>query len=43
VADHSGVCSLGLVLTIGVFNCLIASITFLPALLKLSTAKNWRV
>ena len=43
VADHSGVFSLGLVLTIGVFNCLIASITFLPALLKLSTAKNWRV
>jgi predicted RND superfamily exporter protein len=35
--------SLGLVLTIGVFNCLIASITFLPALLKLSTVKGWRV
>jgi len=43
VADHSGVYSLGLVLTLGVFNCLIASITFLPALLKLSTAKNWKV
>ncbi len=43
VADHSGVFSLGLVLTLGVFNCLIASITFLPALLKLSTAKNWKV
>ena len=43
VADHSGVFSLGLVLTIGVFNCLIASVTFLPALLKLSTAKGWRV
>jgi uncharacterized protein len=43
VADHSGVFSLGLILTLGVFNCLIASITFLPALLKLSTAKGWRV
>jgi predicted RND superfamily exporter protein len=43
VADHNGVFSLGLVLTIGVFNCLIASITFLPALLKLSTVKGWRV
>jgi uncharacterized protein len=43
VADHSGVYSLGLVLTLGVFNCLLASITFLPALLKLSAAKNWRV
>ncbi len=41
VADHYGVFSLGMVLTIGVFNCLIASITFLPALLKLSTAKGW--
>ena len=43
VADHSGVFSLGLILTLGVFNCLIASITFLPALLKLSAAKGWRV
>ncbi len=43
VADHYGVFSLGLVLTLGVFNCLIASVTFLPALLKLSTAKGWRV
>jgi uncharacterized protein len=43
VADHSGVYSLGMVLTLGVFNCMIASITFLPALLKLSTAKGWKV
>jgi uncharacterized protein len=43
VADHYGVFSLGLVLTLGVFCCLIASITFLPALLKLSAAKGWRV
>ena len=43
VADHYGVYSLGLVLSLGVFCCLIASITFLPALLKLSTAKNWKV
>jgi uncharacterized protein len=43
VANHYGVYSLGLVLTLGVFNCLVASVTFLPALLKLSTAKNWKV
>ena len=43
VADHSGVYSLGMVLTLGVFNCLIASVTFLPALLKLSAAKGWEV
>ena len=43
IANHSGVFSLGMVLTLGVFNCLLASITFLPALLKLSTAKGWKV
>ena len=43
VANHYGVFSLGMVLTLGVFNCLIASVTFLPALLKLSAAKNWKV
>ena len=43
VADHYGVFSLGLVLSLGVFCCLIASITFLPALLKLSAEKGWKV
>jgi len=43
VADHYGVFSLGLVLTLGVFCCLVASVTFLPALLKLSSEKNWKV
>jgi hypothetical protein len=43
VADHYGVFSLGLVLTLGVFCCLIASITFLPALLKLSADKGWKI
>ena len=43
VADHYGVYSLGLVLSLGVFCCLIASITFLPALLKLSNANKWKV
>lgn len=43
VANHYGVFSLGLVLTLGVFCCLVASITFLPALLKLSAVKGWEV
>jgi uncharacterized protein len=43
VADHYGVFSLGLVLSLGVFCCLIASVTFLPALLKLSAEKGWKV
>ncbi|MZH03069.1 MAG: MMPL family transporter, partial [Nitrospinae bacterium] len=43
VANHYGVYSLGLVLTLGVFNCLVASVTFLPALLKLSTTRGWKI
>lgn len=43
VADHQGIYSLGLILTIGVGCCMVASITFLPAVLKLCTAKGWQV
>jgi hypothetical protein len=43
VADHQGVYSLGLVLTLGVGCCLVASITVLPAMLKLCAAKGWEV
>ncbi len=43
VADYQGVYSLGLVLTLGVGCCLVASITVLPATLKLCAAKGWEV
>ncbi|MCH8208068.1 MAG: MMPL family transporter [Nitrospinae bacterium] len=43
VADHQGVYSLGLVLTIGVGSCLLTSITLLPALLKLAWVNGWKV
>jgi len=43
VADHQGIYSLGLVLTLGVFSCLAASVTTLPALLKWCSLKGWRV
>jgi hopanoid biosynthesis associated RND transporter like protein HpnN len=43
VADHQGIYSLGLVLTIGVGSCLIASITIVPAVLKLASEKGWKV
>ncbi|MEC7641833.1 MAG: MMPL family transporter [Nitrospinota bacterium] len=43
VADHQGIYSLGLVLTIGVGSCLMASVTLLPALLKLCSVKGWKV
>ena len=43
VAEHQGVYSLGQVLTIGVGSCLLASITVLPAILKLSAARDWKI
>jgi hopanoid biosynthesis associated RND transporter like protein HpnN len=43
VADHQGIFSLGLVLTIGVGSCLVASVTIVPAILKLSTEKGWKL
>jgi len=43
VADHQGIYSLGLVLTVGVGACLVASVTLLPAILKLCGEKGWTV
>ena len=43
VADYQGVYSLGLVLTLGVGCCLVASITVLPAMLKLCAVKGWEL
>lgn len=42
-ADHMGVYSLGLVLSLGVGSCLLASITLLPAMLKLFAVRGWKV
>ncbi len=41
-ADHMGVYSLGLVLSLGVGSCLIASVTLLPAMIKLGCIRGWR-
>ena len=43
VADHQGVYSLGLVLTLGVGCCLLASVTVLPSILELCTVKRWKL
>jgi len=43
VADHQGINSLGLVLSLGVGCCLMASITVLPAILRLCTVKEWEL
>lgn len=42
-ADHMGVYSLGLVLTLGVGSCLLASITLLPALLRFCSVKGMKL
>jgi hopanoid biosynthesis associated RND transporter like protein HpnN len=43
VADHQGVYSVGLVLTLGVGSCMITSVTLLPALMKLCCARGWKI
>ena len=43
VADHQGVYSLGVVLTLGVGSCLVTSVTLLPALMKLAWHRNWHL
>jgi predicted RND superfamily exporter protein len=40
---HRGIQSLGLVMSIGVAACLLASLALLPALLELARRKNWKV
>ncbi len=43
VADHRGVYSLGLLLSLGVGSCLLTSVTLLPALMKWFHARGWKV
>jgi hopanoid biosynthesis associated RND transporter like protein HpnN len=43
VADYQGVYSLGLILTLGVGCCLLASITVLPCVLKHCADKGWEL
>jgi predicted RND superfamily exporter protein len=41
VASHRGIYSIGVLLTIGVGCCMIASLTILPAILKITREKGW--
>ncbi|MCG3148492.1 MAG: hypothetical protein PCFJNLEI_01936 [Verrucomicrobiae bacterium] len=41
--QHRGIQSLGLVMSIGVAACLLASLALLPALLEIARRKGWRV
>ena len=41
VASHRGIHSIGVLLTIGVGCCMVASLTVLPAILKIAREKGW--
>jgi uncharacterized protein len=43
IGAHRGIRSLGLVMSIGVVACLLASLALLPALLEIARRKNWKV
>jgi predicted RND superfamily exporter protein len=43
IAKHQGISSLGFVMSIGVAACMIAGLTFLPAVLSLMYRKGWRI
>jgi predicted RND superfamily exporter protein len=43
IGSHRGICSLGLIMSIGVVTCLIASLTLLPALLEIARRRGWKV
>ncbi|MDQ6631602.1 MAG: MMPL family transporter, partial [Verrucomicrobiota bacterium] len=43
LAKHQGIASLGSVMSVGVFTCMIAGLTFLPAILTILTRRGWRL
>ncbi len=43
IGSHRGIRSLGLVMTLGVVTCLLASLTLLPALLEIARRRGWKV
>ena len=42
-AKHQGISSLGSVMAVGVITCMVAALTFLPALLTLLIRAGWRI
>jgi hopanoid biosynthesis associated RND transporter like protein HpnN len=42
-AKHQGIASLGMVMSVGVATCMIAGLTFLPAVLTLLIRKGWTI
>ncbi|MBA4150416.1 MAG: MMPL family transporter [Verrucomicrobia bacterium] len=42
-AEHQGIASLGLMMSIGVATCMVVGLAFLPALLTLLISKGWKI
>ena len=42
MAKHRGIASLGEVMAVGTATCMLAAVTFLPALMKLLMAAGWK-
>jgi uncharacterized protein len=43
LAEHQGISSLGLVMSLGVTTCMLAGLTFLPAVLLLISRRGWKL
>ncbi len=43
LAQHQGIASLGFIMAVGTATCMLAGLTFLPAVLTLLTQSGWRV
>jgi hypothetical protein len=43
VATHPGIASLGLVMSIGLVTCLVATVVLVPALISIFQKKNWKI
>jgi predicted RND superfamily exporter protein len=43
LAKHQGIASLGFIMAVGTATCMIAALTFLPAVLNLMAARGWKI
>jgi predicted RND superfamily exporter protein len=43
IAEHRGIRSLGIIMSVGVLTCMIVGLTFLPALLNVLSARGWSI
>ena len=43
IAKHRGIASLGAIMSVGTLTCMVAGLTFLPALLRLMAERGWTI